>query len=115
MVAGKPNRFALTAALLLLVAANAVVFSGHSLYGTQPEARQTQVALQSSQRALLSRTALRTGSQSSPEQGAFTVPALRAHWPVADFSGWLQLSRTTTPSLTSGVKSETSRAPPRFL
>lgn len=115
MTAGKPNRFALTVALLLLVAASALAASGHSLYGTQPEARQTQVALQSSQRALLSRTALRTGSQSSPEQGAFTVPALRAHWPVADFSGWLQFSRAAERSLASGVESASSRAPPRFL
>ena len=115
MVAGKPNRFALTVALLLLVAASALAASGHSLYGTQPEARQTQVALQSSQRALLSRTALRTGTQSSPEQSSFTVPALRAHWPVADFPGWLQLSRTAERNLAAGVESPVGRAPPRFL
>jgi len=115
MVAGKPNRFASTAALLVLLAANALVVSGHRLHRTRPESRHTHVALQSAQRTLFSRTGLRTGSQSSPEQTTFTLPALRAHWPVADFSGSLQLSRASTRSLASGVESASSRAPPRFL
>jgi hypothetical protein len=115
MKAGKPNRLVLTVALFLLVAANALVVAGHSLYGTHPEAGQTQIALQSSQRALLSRTPLRIGSQSSPEQSAFTVPALRAHWPTADFSGWLQLSQAPGRILASGFESPGGRAPPRFL
>jgi hypothetical protein len=115
MVAGKPNRFALMAALFVLVVANAVV-SGHRLSRMRPESRQAlHVSLQSPQRALFSRTPLPKVTQSSPEQIRFTIPAVWAHWPVANSSVWLQLPRAATWRPASGMESASGRGPPLFL
>jgi hypothetical protein len=117
MIVGKPKRFAPTAALLLLVAANALAASGNLVFGAQPGIRRTlQVALQSShQRTLSSRATPETVVQSSHQHNQFTAPAVRPHWPAAQFSAWLQLSRTAARSLASGVEFTSGRAPPTVL
>lgn len=117
MIVGKPNRFASTAVLFLLVAASALAASGNLLFGAQPGSRRTlQVALQSShQRTLSSRATPETVAQSSPEHNRFAAPAVRSHWPAAEFSGWLQLSRAATRSLAGGVATVRGRAPPTLL
>src|SRR5581483_3116826 len=113
MIAGKPNRLASLAAVLLLAVANALVVSGHPFSPTHLESRKTlQVALQSPQRALVSRATLRTASRSSPEQSRFTAHAVRAHSPVAEFLACFELSRAARRSLATGFESASGRAPP---
>src|SRR5579885_2524318 len=115
MISGRPNRFASVAAALLLAAASALIVSGRPLSRTQPESRKTLHVPLESQRTLFTRTTPPAVSQSSPEQSRFTVPAVWAHSPAAEFSGWLQLSRAATRSLASGFEYASGRAPPRFL